>query len=153
MQWAVYKRQGTEPARPCEVGEARAADKQQWQAGGFASFRDPQRQRAAFEDHELLPCEAGQFITKETRPGGRALLRRVWEKQGHLTPAQAADTAYFLSLRPDPPEALLQQLTAYVLSKNPERSLSILGLHRHATPWLSILAMASFESHEFCLPG
>ncbi|KAL8437265.1 hypothetical protein ACSSS7_001082 [Eimeria intestinalis] len=61
--------------------------------------------------------------------GGKALLHRLWKQQGRLSPSQAADAAFFLALRKNPPQALLQQLIAFVLHKNPGRCLSSLRIH------------------------
>lgn len=58
------------------------------------------------------------------------LLRSVWEQQGQLSPFEAADLAYFIALRKNPPERLLHQLIAYLLHSQPERRLSVLRLHR-----------------------
>lgn len=72
------------------------------------------------------------------------LLRHVWEQQGQLSPFQAADLAYFIARRKNPPERLLHQLVSHVLHSHPERRLSVLRIHRKVvTSRLSFLVPAA----------
>ena len=93
-------------------------------------------------------CDAGRPDRKrQLETDGQEqilLLRHVWEQQGQLSPFQAADLAYFIARRKNPPERLLHQLVSHVLHSHPERRLSVLRIHRKVvTSRLSFLVPAA----------
>ncbi|XP_026193242.1 uncharacterized protein LOC34620661 [Cyclospora cayetanensis] len=118
-KWDVYKRHGTETAEP-------------WGCSSHAGNPEEGALELAQGECHLRRGIVGNTVERQrpSRLEGRALLRRLWEQQGQLSPTEAANAAYFLALRKNPPEGLLQQLTACVLHKQPERHLSTLGMHR-----------------------